>query len=238
MIILIICLATVLTFISWMYIDKAILRYSLGFLSILFLAGSIGVLTNHFTNHTGMVSQMKTTTKPIYSAGSDSLPFGILIYKELGTKADSQVLVFRDKPSDKEATAHYIPNKKQISEAIKKTATYQLADVDQAQALITTKRYVWKSPFYKFLFGIGGENGLLISQSVLVKIPKDTWLSLTPEEANRLKELAPKLQAANQAKFKADPNAAMQMKLLQEKHPKQFIQLQIKTIKEALAEDK
>ncbi|WP_032797214.1 DUF4811 domain-containing protein, partial [Streptococcus sobrinus] len=54
MMILIIALATLATFVSWMLISKASLRYLLGILSMAILGLSVYFLTDHFLNHTGM----------------------------------------------------------------------------------------------------------------------------------------------------------------------------------------
>lgn len=95
MIILIIALATILTFVTWMLIRPKALRYILGLLSLALLFASVWMLTDHFINHTGMTIETKTKTREIYSAGDSKAPFGLMIYKEIGTHSSNNVLVYR-----------------------------------------------------------------------------------------------------------------------------------------------
>lgn len=234
MIFILISLATILTFVSWMYPKKASLRYTLGFASLLFLAGSVYLLTDHFVHHTGMKTETVVEKKEIYSAGDTKLPFGVLVYKTIGDKSEHQVLVYRDKTSDKDATAHFIPNKKKINQAIKKSAHYKTSDGDKAYVSTTTKRYTWKSDFDKLMFGFGGEDGELISQKSVVSVPKDTWLTLTPEEADKLEKLAPKLKAEQEQELKTNPQMAMKLQAMAKVDPKAVTKMQVDAIKKAL----
>ncbi len=181
MIIVIIALATLATFSSWMLLSSKALRYGLGILSLIVLGGSVYLLTDHFVNHTGMTVETKTMIQKVYTAGDSKLPFGVLVYQELGSKSDSKFLVYRTKQADKDAKPHFVPDTKHATEAVKKTATYQLADVKEAQVKTTTKRYVWKSKTAKLLYGFGGESGELVSQKSVVQVPKKTWLVLSQD---------------------------------------------------------
>ena len=79
MIILIIALATIAVFISWLLIKKPLLRVSLWLLSLLIFAGSITMLTNHFVHHTGMTIKTTKQTRDIFSAAETGTPFGLLM---------------------------------------------------------------------------------------------------------------------------------------------------------------
>ena len=122
MIILIIALATILTFVTWMLIHPKALRYILGLLSLALLFASVWMLTDHFVNHTGMTIETKTKTREIYSAGDSKAPFGLMIYKEIGTHSSNNVLVYRTDLNQKEAKAHFVPNTKEVISAVKKSA--------------------------------------------------------------------------------------------------------------------
>ncbi|MGT2888017.1 DUF4811 domain-containing protein [Streptococcus didelphis] len=235
MIILLIALATILTFVTWMLIKPAVLRLTLGILSLVFLVASVAFLTDHFVNHTGMGEKTLTQTKQIYSAGDLKAPFGLVIYQKAGTKSDHHILVFRDKPSQKEAQPHFIPDKKNINQAIKKTARYQLTDSDTASLTTKTNRYVWKSNFYKLMFGFGDEEGELISQEAILNVPKDTWLVLDKKEASQLKNLAKQLQEKQATQAQANPEKALELKTLAQKNPKAFAKMQVEALKQALA---
>lgn len=234
MIILVIALATILTFVTWMLIDNNVLRYVLGILSIIFLGWSVYILTDHFVNHTGMEVKSKTTTKQVYSAGSSSVPYGMVITKEVGKTSGNYVLVYKDKSSDKKASAHFIPNTKNVTEAVKKSASYKTANVKKATVKTTTKRYIWKSDFYESLFGFAGEEGDLVSKKSVLTVPKDTWLVLSQSQAKKLQTLVPKLKAQSQAQMKANPQAAKAMMTLAKTNPDKYAAMQVQTIKKAL----
>ncbi|CAM4142731.1 hypothetical protein AT575_08715 [Streptococcus penaeicida] len=234
MTLLLIILSTVLSFVTWMYIQKAGLRYLLGSLSLITLLISTLLLTNHFVNHSGMKVETKTEEKVIYTAGDPNTSFGLLINQKIGSKSDHHVLVFRDRKDQKEAKAHFVPNKKKINQAIKKTANYQLADTDKAILKTRTKRYVWASDFDKLMYGFGGENHELISEKSQIIVPKDSWLVLTPKQAKRLTKLAPQLKLQQEKAMKANPKMAMQMQALAKKDPKASTKMQIEQLKKAL----
>ncbi|MBC6498264.1 DUF4811 domain-containing protein [Weissella confusa] len=69
------------------------------------------------------------------------LPIGVLVTKELGTKADNYVLVYADK-KDAKATPHFVPDTKHMVQAVKKSATYREANVSQATVTTTTTAVV------------------------------------------------------------------------------------------------
>ncbi|KYP19680.1 hypothetical protein AKL13_01393 [Streptococcus parauberis] len=83
MILFLIIISTILSFITWMYIQKTGLRYLLGSLSLLLLLASTFILTDHFVNHTGMKTETKVTEKAIYTAGDTKAAFGLYSIKKL-----------------------------------------------------------------------------------------------------------------------------------------------------------
>ncbi|VDC43501.1 hypothetical protein FMV2238Y02_20050 [Streptococcus canis] len=225
MIILIIGLATIASFISWMLITKARTRFFLGILSLLLLLGSVLYLTNHFIHHTGMGIETKHETQAIYSAGDTKAPFGLLIYQPIGKRSDNQVLIYRDKASDQ----------KHMSQAIRKEAHYLTTNSDDAKVTTTTKRYIWKSKLAKAMFGFAGEEGQLISQKTVVTIPKDTWLALTQKQAQQLTALLPTLKEEQSKLAQSNPQAAAQLQELLKKDSKTAAKQQVQALKKALA---
>lgn len=236
MIIAIISLATIAVFASWMLIDKPQLRTSLGLLSLLVFTGSIAMLTNHFVNHTGMTITTKTQTKEIYSAAGTSSPFGLLIQKEVGSKSGNYVLVYRDKVSDKEATAHFIPKKGEPTEAVKQKVIYKQANVDKATLTTVTKRYTWTSDWAKLLYGFGGEDKELVSRHITATVPNDTWLVLTKEKADQLPKITKQLQEEATKVAQANPKAAAEMQKMAKENPKAMLIKQVEALKKALNE--
>ena len=230
MIVLLIILATLATFASWMLISKPAIRVSLGIISLLALGGTIYLLTDHFVHHTGMKIVTTTTQKDLYSTGNTSAPYGFIVYKEIGTDSDNKVLVYRDAKDSADATAHFISNTKKISEAVKKTSGYELADVKKAYVETTTKRYEWKSDWAKWLYGIGGEEGELVSQKTTAYLPQKTWMALTEDQANQLQDVVGKMkvQAAQH------PEQAQAMMALAKSNPQTYAEKQIAAIKAAL----
>ncbi|WP_242258555.1 DUF4811 domain-containing protein [Streptococcus thoraltensis] len=235
MIIVIIILATVAVFASWMLVEKPVLRCLAGSLSLFVFVGSIAMLTNHFVNHTGMSVKTSEKTKEIYSAAGADSPFGLLIKKEVGSDSNNYVLAYRDKPSDKDATAHFIPKTDEPTEAVKQRVTYKEADVDKATVTTITKRYTWKSDFAKLLYAFGGEDGELISREVTATVPKDTWLVVTKNQADKLPDIAKKLQDEN---AKANPKAAAALQKLAKENPQAVVAKQVEDLKTALKEEK
>ncbi|BBE41147.1 DUF4811 domain-containing protein [Streptococcus dysgalactiae] len=234
MIILIIGLATIASFASWMLLPNAKQRFLLGTLSLGLLLGSVLYLTNHFVNHTGMSVETKRQTQAIYSAGDSKAPFGLLIYQPVGKTARHQVLIYRDKATDPKPRAHFIPDQKHMSQAIKKEAHYITTDSSKATVTTTTKRYVWKSKLAKAMFGFAGENGQLISQKTVVAIPKETWLAVTKAQAKQLAVLLPKLKADQAKLAQANPQAAAQLQQLLKKDPKAAAKQQVQALKKSL----
>lgn len=235
MIIIIIALATILTFVTWTLISKTIPRVIWGTISIIFLIWSIFFLTDHFVNHTGMKIQTQKTTQSIYTAGEPAAAYGTLIYKNIGK---SKILIYRDKLTDQKASTHFIPDKKNITTAIKKMATYKVYSGKKAYLTTVTKRYIWKSKLYELLFGFAGEKGTLVSQLSTVKIPEKTWLILDDSQAKKLQRLAPLMQEKAKKQLQANPQMAQELQKLAKSNPDLYAEKQIETIKNILKSSK
>ncbi|GFH40311.1 DUF4811 domain-containing protein [Pseudolactococcus insecticola] len=235
MIIPIIAIFAVLVFYFFMFTKADLVRWIFGGISFILLALSVGGLTAHFSHHWGMKTVSKTTTTEIYTAGDTNASFGMMIDVPIGTKSGDYVLVYRDKATDKKPSAHFTPDKKHISESVKKSATYKTAAVKKATLTTTKTTRTWSNDFFKVIFGIGDEDGELVKEKNVVKVPAKTWLVLTQKQAAELQKKAPELQAKMAAEVKADPAKAAQLAQLQKADPEKYTELQVQQIKSLLA---
>lgn len=232
MIIISIILLTLLSFFGFMYIDKGPLRGLVGGLSLFLLTVSVVSLTIHIKDNWGMEKVTTTQTKKIYTAGDTKAAFGMLLKAEIGKGTNNYALVYRTNKEDKEPTVHFEPDQKHLLETLKNTADYERTEASEAKLVITTVRWKFKDNFMKLLFGIGGEESKLVSEHARAYIPKDTWLVLTQEEAKKLQEALPTMQAKQEETLKTDPGQAQAMLELQKNKPEEFARLQVRQIKE------
>ena len=202
MIILMILLALILVFCSWMFIKKTTLRWVIGICSLVLLSGSVFLFTDHVLNYTGMTIETKKTTKPIYSAGKTDLSYGILVQQEIGTDSRNYVLVYRNDKQATKPTAHFKPDFDHPAETVKYFSTYNYTNSDQASVTTTVKRYRWDSNVAKLLYGFYGEDGQLVSSKSVVSVPKKTWLVVNQQQQKELKSIAQQMkqQAMEQKK--------------------------------------
>lgn len=201
MVIILLAVFAILTFISWIKIENVPARVTSGLISGGLLLATVLMLVANFNNHFGMEKVTKTETKTIYSAGGSKVPAGMMIAQALGTKSNNYVMIYADKENAK-PTAHFVPNKKHIVEAVKKTATYKLIDADKATVTTKTTRLEWQNDFFKLMFGFGGEGHSLYKQQTVVKLPKDTWVVMTPAQSKAV-QAKQKAAAANPAAAQA-----------------------------------
>jgi len=194
MIILLIVLALVLVFCSWMLIKKTSIRWIVGIFSLLLLGGSVFLFTDHVLNHTGMKVKTTKMTEPIYSAGSTEVDYGVLVQQEIGTSSKKYVLVYRKDKEAAKPTAHFTPDFDHPAEMIKTGATYKYTADDQATVTTTVKRYRWDSDFSRVLYGFYGEDGQLISRKVVASVPRKTWLIVTQEQSKQLKAMGQEMK--------------------------------------------
>lgn len=145
-------------------------------------------MTANFTNHYEMKKVTTVKTQQIYSAAGERLPAGVLITKQLETKSERYVLIYADTPNGK-ATAHFVPNQKHITTAVKKSSTYKTADVDKATLTTKTTRWEWKNQTAKKWLNVGDQAGELVNQKQVVTIPEKTWIAVTPSQMKKLKTM-------------------------------------------------
>lgn len=212
MIIIVIILFLLFTYLSWFLVKARTVRWIAGCLSFMGLAASLLLLTGNFAWNWGMKTVSKTQSQTIYTAGETAASYGILVKQELGTSSDNYVFVYRTEKSEKTAQAHFVPDKKGMINASKKSATYQLIDGNEASLTTTTTSRDFKNSLWKFLFDIGQAKPLISEKSV-VKVPKTSWMVLTETQAKELQEKAPELIAqAKQAEATAQTQFEAQLK--------------------------
>ncbi|MDR2833508.1 MAG: DUF4811 domain-containing protein [Streptococcaceae bacterium] len=207
MILVFITLFTITSFLGLIYIEKKSIRNIVGGLSLLLLTASIFFLTWHLNNHVGMKEVTKITEQEIFTAGDVNAPFGMVINQEIGTKSGEYVFVYRDKKSDEKAVAHFTPDEKHITQAVKKSATYKMTSDNKAKVVTKTTTYAYSSDLMKWMFGIGDEEGALVLERSTVYVPEKTWLLLTAEQAKKLQSKVADIQKAAMK----NPEQAMQM---------------------------
>ncbi|MFC4652467.1 DUF4811 domain-containing protein [Lactococcus nasutitermitis] len=199
MIILIIALFTVATFICFLYIKKTKLRWTLGVLSMLLLVASILLLVANFSGNWGTKTITTRQTSNIYTAGETNVAYNLLIKQEIGTGSHNYAFVYRTNKNEIKAKAHFVPDTNNISQAVKKRATYQMTSQKQA-TVVTVKKYrKLSNGLPKFLFNLGNNNQKLLKQTTTVYLPENTWLVLTETQAKELKKKAPELEKAANA---------------------------------------
>lgn len=113
MIIPILAVVAILTYLAWIRIEPLAWRIPLGVISGTVFVALVMLLLVNFDRHYGMKKVTRAETQQIYSAVGDKLPIGILVTKELGTKADNYVLVYANEAEDK-ATPHFVPDTKHM----------------------------------------------------------------------------------------------------------------------------
>lgn len=197
MMIFILIILAIFVFYAFIVLKKPATRWIFGFIGLVLLIGAVGLTTLNFHQHWGMKKVTTTTTKNIYSAGPAESPVKLVLTKQIGTKADNYVLIYRDHEDDKEASVHFVPNKKQMNTFLHSTAKYQVRDTDQAKVTIKETRWRWDSDLAKLLFDFAGMDGSLQKKEAIVTIPKNGWKAMTPQEAQAMaKKLAAMQQQA------------------------------------------
>ncbi|MCL2113573.1 DUF4811 domain-containing protein [Lactococcus protaetiae] len=224
----------VLTFYGFMFLKKRTVRWTVGGISILLLAASVGLLTLHIKDNFGMKEVTNVTSHQIYTAGDKNAPYGMMIKAEIGKNTNNYVLIFRNEANQTKPDTNFKPDEKHIVEAVKKTATYKLADIDTAKVTTTTTRRKFSSNFMKMMFSLGGEQNELVKQHSVVSVPRDTWLVLTQEQVEKLTKEAPAMQKQMEAELKANPAKAVQLAELQKTNPQEYAKLQVQQIKQLL----
>ncbi|UQS83676.1 DUF4811 domain-containing protein [Bombilactobacillus thymidiniphilus] len=227
MILYIIVALVILMAACWLLISNSTLRWICGLLSTGALLVSVLLLCLNMQQHYGMKQQTVTTKeKQIYSAGVANSPVNMLLAQRLGKSANNYVLVYRDQAKDKKPATHFMPNKKKIVSAVKKRAHYQLVATKSTKATTQTKSTYWvyKNKTMEKLFDLNNSKRILIKQRTVVKVPKDTWVILSAQQAKSLAKKQ-KQTPTDPAQTKAAQQQmqqvmGMQLKQYQQKHPK------------------
>lgn len=209
MILVILTLATICFFVSYIYISEKNRRLILTSISGAILIGSIILISANFSNHYGMAKETLEKQKiifPVNTIGTKK----IILYKYVGTNSQKRVVIY--------ATDKQSKNIKNtgIDEYTTNRIKYSKKDV----AYIISKETTWsyKSNIYKLLFSISGNNHELIKKNNTVFLPND-WQTLSVKEGKTLKR---KLQSQKfQIQMKKDISFNVQKELTErlEKNP-------------------
>ncbi|MDR0298077.1 MAG: DUF4811 domain-containing protein [Streptococcaceae bacterium] len=256
MIIGIVVLLAALMIAGFFYL-KGALGNIVGTLAAVLLALSMLGLIYHDTDHWGMKQVTTTTTREIYSLSGSDAAYGLLVKSEIGTDSSNYMFMYKSATDDTKATVNFVGNTKNVDmtsktatnsvsswvkdilknetvETSKKSATYAQGDFAQAQITTQTTRWEWDSALAQAIFGVGGEQGDLVSEKVTVDVPKDTWLVLTTAQVQKLESSAAALKAAAEKQAQADPQAALAMQTLAKTDPSAYAKLQVAQIKQFL----
>lgn len=234
LIILLVIVFMVGTFFGFMFIPNRLARWLVGSFCFLLLVASVTMLTLHIKDSWGMKEVTTATSQRIYTAGDKTAPYGVLIKSEIGKNTNNYVFVYRQNKTSDKPEANFKPDEKHISEAIKKTATYELVADTKAMVTTQTTRRVWSSNFYKSLFSVGGEENELVKQHATISVPKNTWLVLTQDQVKKLSQEAPVMKKQMAEQVAADPQKEAQLAALQKANPTAYAELQVKQIKQLL----
>ncbi|MFC4761254.1 DUF4811 domain-containing protein [Fructobacillus durionis] len=177
MIIILFILFVILAFLSLMLIKNRAVRVISTLVSFVLVALSIVLIVANAHDHYGMDVKAKTAKTQIYSA-QDQNTYGVLAYQPVGTSGREKAFVYKAKADAKKTT---------VAKPDLKTSTQiQNVDGNQAFQVTTTKEYVYKNDFYKFLFGWAGNNHDVKSKVVTYQVPA-TWIALSAQDGAKLK---------------------------------------------------
>lgn len=177
MILVILTLATICFFMSYIYISEKNRRLILTAISGSILICSIVLISANFSNHYGMVKRTFVEQKiihPVNTIGNKN----IILYKYVGTNSQKRVIIYA---TDKQSK--HIENT-----AIDEYTSNSIKYLKKNAAVMVSKetRWAYKSNIYKLLFSISGNNHELIEKSNTVFLPND-WQSLSVKEGKTLK---------------------------------------------------
>lgn len=79
-------------------------------------------------------------------------------------------MIYKNSENDKQPVAHFVPNKKEMLDSLKKTATYKKANVSTAQVITKTTKWQYKSDLMEWLFKFKDDNNLVKVERV-VQVP-------------------------------------------------------------------
>ena len=192
---------------SWTLIKPRVIRFSVGLIFSIALIGAVALLTLNFTDHYGMKKVTTVRTQRVYSALGSQSAADVLIAKQLGTQSDNYIFAYREQRNGS-TTTHFVPNQKKVTTMVKKRATYQVDKVKYAAVTTTTVRWGWKNATMKRWFNVGVQDGELVSQKRMIKVPDKTWIVLSPSQLKTLQKSMKKtakspISAAQQAEMRS-----------------------------------
>lgn len=171
-----------------------------GGIAIVLLALSTLGLIVHDNNHWGMKKVTSTTYK--------NIPVQMVMAIKIGSNSGNYVFSYKSNDSDKKPSQHFMPDESNITESVKKSATYEETSDKTAEVKTVTTRWQWSNNFAKALFSVGGEGGELYKQTNTVRVPKGTLAVLTQDQAKKLAANQDKMQAQAKSEQEAQVKAA------------------------------
>lgn len=200
MILVILIVATVCLYLSFIMMKRSWLRTTLNTIFALIFVASLWLIHANDSNHFGMKQVTTEQTQVVYSA-SPASQLKLLLRQNVGTSGKHNVYIYKT--------------------SAKAKATHTKADYDVHNrvttttdnvAQLTTKRVEWvyRSSFDKLLFA-GQNNHLLIKQTNTFAIPNG-WYTLTTAQAKALAKQVKQLQKPDAA-TKAKMATALQAQL-------------------------
>ncbi len=184
---IIILSASVLIFANIM--KASITKKIIVFINLILLLLAVILLIMNFYSHLGMKKVAYYKNSEIYSVNNKT-PNGIMIAKEIGTESNNYVLIYKDSIKDNKPKVYGEPNKKNIIKSFNKINTYKYTNKNSVKGYVSTKivKWEWKNNLYQALFSIGGLKNTLYKYTKTVKIPRKTWIVLTPKQAKELEK--------------------------------------------------
>lgn len=155
---------------------KAIWQYVIAVIFAVIFMGSIALMTLNYTHHFGMKETNVVTKQKLYNTAETDI-VNLLLYQPLGDGSE-KVYLYKTEAQQKKVTA---TKTDQVTNTVK---TNQAT----AQLVTTTKRWVYRSDWYRFLFGIADNNHEYISQVNTFEIPTD-WSVLSVAQAKAFGQL-------------------------------------------------
>lgn len=222
MIILIMAIFAILAFLANMMLENRSIRLVSTSIMFIGLIISVVAIVLNMHDHYGMKQVTTTDKEQIYTAGSSSQGFGMLLHQAVGTNGKENVYIYKTS-SDAKKTHVAKPD-------LKTTSNQQSISGNKAYKITKTTRWVYKNDTYKLLFGIADNNKTLKHRNTTYQVPS-TWVSLTTVQA---KTLSAKMTPKTDAEKVAAAEQQKQLAALAQTDPDKAAQMQVKAVKTAL----
>lgn len=176
---------------------QTVISLLFGLVFVLSLTAMMANLSAHF----GMEKTTTTTTQPLVSSSdNDQLP--MLLYQPLGDGTE-KIYLYRTDESQKK------PKQTRMDHV----TNHVVEDAKSAQKETKTTRWTYKNDFYRFLFGIAGNDEEFIREKNTFSLP-DSWTLLTVDQAKKLASLVENQQEAMKAEAQTFVQEKMQAALM------------------------